>query len=437
MFDQFFQQADQLKQRGVPYATAMVVRVEKPTSGKPGDKAIITIDGKLHGWVGGSCAQPTVIREAQKAMRSGESRLIRLSNDNDPSAVPDGMTILPMTCYSEGTLEIFIEPHLPQPQLIVVGSMPVAQALLKIGDAMGYRLVAVDPEKSGTDLSTAETVLDNLGDVMAQIRPDSYVVVASHGNYDEAALEHVLKAKPRYVGLVASKKRFASVLEYLQHQGFTDNDMSVLKAPAGIDIQATRADEIALSIMAEIVQIRRSQPLDVDWDKVIADISTAQTESTISGIAIDLVCGMEVDKATANITYDHNGETYYFCCKGCRLTFSKDPEQYISSPPAIAIDPICHMEVETANAQYTYDYEGETYYFCCAGCKLTFSKNPEQYIQQEQTVAIDPVCHMEVDIATAQYTTEHGGETYYFCCAGCKMSFEKDPQAYLESEMRS
>lgn len=438
MFDEFFHRADQLQKNGVPYATATVVRVEKPTSGKPGDKAIITIDGKLHGWIGGSCAQPTVIREAQKAMRSGESRLIRLSNENDPSAIPDGMTILPMTCYSEGTLEIFIEPHLPQPQLIVVGSMPIAQALLKIGQAMGYRLVAVDPEKSGTDLPIAQTVLDNLGEVMAQIRPDSYVVVASHGNYDEAALEHVLKAKPRYIGLVASKKRFVSVLEYLQHQGFSDDDLNILKAPAGLDIQAKQADEIALSIMAEIVQIRRSQPLDIDWDAVIADLSVDKTpEKTASGIAIDPVCNMEVDKVTATITYDYNGEIYYFCCKGCRLTFSKDPEQYISAKPAIAIDPICHMEVETANAQYTYDYDGETYYFCCAGCKLTFSKNPEQYIKQEKTTAIDPVCHMDVDVATAQYTTEHDGETYYFCCAGCKMSFEKNPQAYLQPKLES
>jgi|GEM_PF-27865 len=440
MFDEFFHKADQLQKRGIPYATAMVVRVEKPTSGKPGDKAIITLDGKLHGWVGGSCAQPTVIREAQKAMRSGESRLIRLSNDNDPSAVPDGMMILPMTCYSEGTLEIFIEPHLPQPQLIVIGSMPVAQALLKIGDAMGYRLVAVDPEKTGTDLSTAEIVLDNLGEVMAQIRPDSYVVVASHGNYDEAALEHVLKAKPRYVGLVASKKRFASVLDYLQHQGLTYEDLSILKAPAGLDIQATRADEIALSIMAEIVQIRRSQLMDIDWDKVIAEVATAPAEvetieTAVSGTAIDPVCGMEVDMATAKVTYDYNGETYYFCCKGCRLTFSKDPEQYLNVTPTIAIDPICNMEVETANAQYTYDYDGETYYFCCAGCKLTFSKNPEQYVPQEQTVAIDPICHMEVNIATAQYKSVYNDETYYFCCAGCKLSFEKDPQAYLESAM--
>lgn len=337
MFDEFFQKADQLQKQSIPYATATVVRVEKPTSGKPGDKAIITIDGKLQGWIGGSCAQPTVIREAQKAMRDGESRFIRLSSENDPANVPDGMMILPMTCYSEGTLEIFIEPHLPQPRLIVIGSMPVAQALIRIGQVMGYQLIAVDPEQTGTDLSTADTVLDKLGDVLGYVRPNSYVVVASHGHYDEAALEHVLQAKPRYVGLVASKKRFESVVEYLKHQNIPDEDLAVLKAPAGIDIDAKQAEEIALSIMAEIVQIRRTQPIDIDWDAVIAEVSVSE---------IDVI-----EKPRANST--------------------------------VAIDPVCHMEVQIDNAQYTYDYEGETYYFCCGGCKLTFEKDPKAYVNVE------------------------------------------------------
>lgn len=437
MFDQFFQKANQLEQRGIPYATATVVRVEKPTSGKPGDKAIITIDGKLEGWVGGSCAQPSVIREAQKAIRNGESRFIRLSNENNPANIRDGLTILPMTCFSEGTLEIFIEPHLPQPTIIIIGSMPVAQALIQIGQIMGYRLVAVDPEHTGTDLSTAGTVLDNLGDVLSHIRPDSYVVIASHGNYDEAALEHVLHATPRYVGLVASKKRFESVVEYLKHQNFTDNQLAILKAPAGIDIQAQRADEIALSIMAEIVQIRRTQPIDIDWDAVVAEIDDDKPNDTTTSIAIDPVCGMEVNIATAEHPYVYQDKTYYFCSEGCKESFRANPEQYLDPQPKTAIDPICNMEVEIENAQYTFDYDGETYYFCCAGCKLTFSKNPDQYIKQEPTIAIDPVCHMEVDITSAQYTTDYDGETYYFCCGGCKLTFEKDPQTYINTPIDS
>jgi xanthine dehydrogenase accessory factor len=380
MFDEFFSKAQELTESGIPYATATVVRAEKPTSGKPGDKAIITIDGKLFGWIGGSCAQPTVVKEAKTALRDGKSRFIRLSNENDPSAPRDGLMVFPMTCYSEGALEIFIEPQLPQPQLLVIGTMPVARALMQIGAVMHYRVIAVDPENTGIELPHARTVLDNLGAVLEHIRPQTYVVVASHGNYDEAALQHVLQSKPHYVGLVASRKRYESVVEYLKSQGLSDAEIAPLKAPAGLDIGAERADEIALSIMAEIVEHHRRISKSIDWEAYLAT-AVAQVESEL------------IDPA--------------------------------ATP---AIDPVCGMEVTIAKAKASYEYEGTTYYFCCNGCKLTFSKNPEQYLQRAATTAIDPVCHMEVEVATAQYTSEHDGTMYYFCCAGCKTTFDKDPQ---------
>lgn len=386
MFDEFFSKAQELTESGIPYATATVVHAEKPTSGKLGDKAIITIDGKLQGWIGGSCAQPTVVKEAKTAMREGKSRFIRLSNENDPSAPRDGLMVFPMTCYSEGALEIFIEPHLPQPQLLVIGTMPVARALMQIGQVMQYRVIAVDPENTETDFPHARTVLDNLGAVLEYIRPQTYVVVASHGNYDEAALQHVLQAKPQYVGLVASRKRYESVIEYLKSQGLNDDDFVPLKAPAGLDIGAERADEIALSIMAEIVEHHRRIAKSIDWESYLA---------------------------SAVVQVNH--------------------EPVVEVSAATAIDPVCGMEVGIATAKASYEYEGQWYYFCCNGCKLTFSKNPEQYIQREATVAIDPICHMEVEIATAHYTAEYEGVMYYFCCAGCKATFEKDPQTYVVS----
>ncbi len=388
MFDQYFSKALELTERGIPYATATVVHAEKPTSGKPGDKALITIDGQLYGWIGGSCAQPTVISEAKTAMREDKSRFIRISNENDPASARAGLMHFPMTCYSEGALEIFIEPHLPQPQLLVIGTMPVALALMQIGEVMRYRVIGVDPEKTGTPFPHAKTVLDSLGAVIDQIRPQTFVVVASHGNYDEAALEHVLKGKPRYVGLVASRKRFDSVVEYLKNQGLTDDDLTPLKAPAGLDIQAQHADEIALSIMAEIVQLRRSKPVSLDWDALIAEMLTEKQpisqEEVASGIAIDPVCGMEVEIEKAKAYYAYEDTTYYFCCNGCKLTFSKNPEQFITRTPTIAIDPVCHMEVTIATAQYHSQHDGVTYYFCCAGCKSSFDKNPHSYLTTEQ-----------------------------------------------------
>ena len=278
MFDEFLGKALELQNKGVPYATATVVWRERPTSGKPGNKAIITLDGTLYGWIGGSCAQPTVAREAQTAMREGASRLIRLARENDPAALRDGLLLFPMTCYSEGALEIFIEPHLPAPQLMVIGTMPVARALMQIGRLMQYHIIAVDPERTGTTLPHAKTILDTLDAALEHIRPQTYVVVASHGNYDEAALEHVLPAKPHYVGLVASRKRYESMVEYLKTQGLADDDLAPLKAPAGLDIGAQDADEIALSIMAEIVQHRRRTGYVMDWD---AQLSSAMKSAEI------------------------------------------------------------------------------------------------------------------------------------------------------------
>lgn len=377
MFDDFFKKARELCDSNTPFATATVVRAEKPTSGKPGDKAIIMLDGSIEGWIGGSCAQPTVIREAQIAMKEGKSRFIRLSNENDPAAPRDDLIIFPMTCYSEGSLEIFIEPHLPQPQLMVIGTMPIAQALMRLGQAMQYRVIAVDPEHAGIDFSAAKTVIHNLGGVMQQINPNTYVVVASHGNYDEAALEHVLKAKPHYIGLVASKKRFETIAEYLKMQKFTDDDLKAIKAPAGLDIHAKGADEIALSIMAEIVQIRRTSKEAYEW----ATISLAEpVEDKLT--AIDPVCGMEVTIAKAKASYEYEGKTYYFCCNGCKSEFANNPQEYLKSK--IAIDPVCKMEVEIATAHYISEYEGETYYFCCAGCKTSFDKNPTAYLELAQ-----------------------------------------------------
>ncbi|HUM68343.1 MAG TPA: XdhC family protein, partial [Chloroflexota bacterium] len=264
MYDDFFAKAHELVQAGVAFVTAVVVRSEKPTSGKPGDKAIITADGVMYGWIGGSCAQPTVVKEALNALRSDEARLIRLSTEPEAQQARDGLLDLPMTCFSGGTLEIYLEPQQPRPRLLVVGALPVAQALVTLGKAMNYQVIAVDVDGGGEALAAADVVLTNLDEVVGQLRPFTYIVVATHGNYDELALAKILPAQPTYVGLVASPKRAEAVRDYLRMQGLSETEMLPLKAPAGLDIQARRGDEIALSIMAEVVQRRRSAEL-LDW----------------------------------------------------------------------------------------------------------------------------------------------------------------------------
>jgi xanthine dehydrogenase accessory factor len=377
----FFSKAQELIERNLPFAMAIVVRAEKPTSGKPGDKALITMSGEMIGWIGGSCSQPTVIRESLKAMKEGKSRFIRLSPDPQKLTPRDGLIDFPLTCFSGGTLEIYIEPQYPQPRLLVIGSLPVARALAELGKVMNYDVVVVDPDDDGNGEQGIAPVVNSLADIGHYVRPDTYAVVATHGSFDEPALEQVLNARPRYIGLVASHKRFQSVLEYLRQQGVGEADLGRIKAPAGLDIQAQQGDEIALSIMAEIVQYRRQSQEADDWTEPSVEESAEPATNVVtepaSGIAIDPVCQMDVDIATAKFTYDYEGKTYYFCAPSCKMAFRKHPQAYLN--PAIALDPVCNMEIEIASAQFQSDYQGTTYYFCGDGCKAAFDQSPEAY----------------------------------------------------------
>ncbi|MCB8944388.1 MAG: YHS domain-containing protein [Ardenticatenaceae bacterium] len=379
MYDDFFAKAHELVQKGEAFVTAVVVRAEKPTSAKPGDKAIITADGVMHGWIGGSCAQPTVIKEALKALAEDESRLIRLSTEPEKQTSREGLLDLPMTCFSGGTLEIYIEPQPPRPRLLIVGGLPVAQALAHLGRAMNYHVVAVDLDSDGTAMAHADEVLLDLEEVAGQVRregprsPFTYVVIATHGSYDEIALVKILAAHPSYVGLVASPKRAQAVRDYLTMAGVSETEMLPLKAPAGLDIQARRGDEIALSIMAEIVERRRTtEAMDL---ALFAERREGRGErgEERGGTAVDPICQMDVEMATAKYTHEYKGKMYYFCCAGCQSAFAKEPEKYVVRETAV--DPICGMTVEIATAQYTYEFEGETYYFCCAGCQSAFAQS--------------------------------------------------------------
>jgi xanthine dehydrogenase accessory factor len=324
MFDEYFRTAHELTRAGRPFATATVVRAERPTSGKPGDRAIITADGTLVGWIGGSCAQPTVIREAVAALAEDKSRLIRLSPEPGTRPAPEGITEVAMTCFSGGTLDIFIEPHHPRPRLLLVGSLPVAQALAHLGHALNYHVIAVDP--TGSDaMAHADEVVRTTDEIAARITPLTFVVVATHGDFDEPALIRILATESPYVGLVASRKRGQAVVDSLAAQGVPADKLNRVRYPAGLDIFARRGDEIALGIMAEIVKTRRS------LERLATAMPVMQTAGNAAGeTAIDPVCNMTVHVAGAQHMFEHDGRTFYFCCGGCRTRFAKDPSKFLA-----------------------------------------------------------------------------------------------------------
>ncbi|HXG39924.1 MAG TPA: XdhC family protein, partial [Candidatus Limnocylindrales bacterium] len=246
-----YARAAELRAAGRPFALATVVAVRRPTSARPGAHGIVHPDGSIEGWVGGSCARPIVVKEALRALADGLPRLVRISREPpSDSRRGDGVVEYVMSCHSGGTLEIFVEPSLPAPELWVVGTTPIAAALATLGTAAGFRVTVVDPLAEAADFPSAARVVatTDLGTLDAPAPP--FVVVATQGDWDEEALASVLRRDVAYVGLVASPTRATVVRDYLREAGVGEERLAALRAPAGLDIGAQSAEEVALSILA-------------------------------------------------------------------------------------------------------------------------------------------------------------------------------------------
>lgn len=309
--------AAELSARGRPYVLATVVWRRAPSSGKEGATALITPDRTVRGWIGGACAEPTVVREALKAIDEGTPRLLFLGPPDELEAHRrDGVVSVPIACQSEGALEVYVEPVIPQPQLVAIGRSPAALTLTRMAAGLGWRSLAIDDGGDAEDheADRVETSLDLSG-----VDDRSFVVVATQGHYDEDALELALATSAVYVGLVASAKRTDSVLGYLRDRGVADDQIARVRAPAGLDLGHIGSDEIAVAILAEIVRLRAAGELDAP--AVVAEAAVRHEE-------IDPVCGMTVDVADARYRTTHEGRTVYFCSAGCLEAFESDPARF-------------------------------------------------------------------------------------------------------------
>ena len=320
-----FEEITTLRNLDEPFVLATVVRVEKPVSAKPGAKAVITRPGVLHGWIGGSCTEPTVLHEAVKVLDTGTPRLIRILPPEKMGVYPqEGVTEVTLTCASGGTLEIYLEPYQTQPHLVVMGHQAIAEALVNLGKGLDYRVSVIGENLSKDRFPLADQVIDSLDFSQFTFTPKTFVVVTSHGNYDEPALEAALASPAGYVALVASKKRAESIREYLIGAGMSDQVLGRLKVPAGLDLGSISPQEIALSILAEIIQVHRSrQVIDLDQKNVQSEI--------IAETAIDPVCGMTVEISSARYVFAYKNMKVYFCSAHCLHLFQKEPEQYLQS----------------------------------------------------------------------------------------------------------
>jgi xanthine dehydrogenase accessory factor len=266
----------------VPFVTATVVRAAKPTSVRPGDSALVLADGTIEGFVGGVCAQASVRLHAARVLETGEAVVLRLipgtpPGDGEPCP-HDGVIVAHNPCLSGGSLEIFLEPQLAAPRIVVVGDTPIARAVEDVARAAGYDVVRdTEPQAS-----------------------DAALIVASHGSDEEVALVRALEAGVGYVGLVASRRRGSAVRESLD---VPEALRAMVHTPAGLDIGARAPTDVAIAILAELVAERTAHP-------------------PVSTTAVDPVCGMEVAASDATVHLDADGGRVYFCCEGCRSTYA-------------------------------------------------------------------------------------------------------------------
>lgn len=273
--EEVLREAVRLADEGRPYALATVTSVVPPASTRRGDRALVTAEGEVRGWIGGACSEPTVIREALRALADREPRVVRIEGG----------------CASEGVVEVLVEPCLPSPLLAVVGESPAAATLARLATTIGWR-VSTEPVQNA-----------------------DAVVVASMGGGDEDTLEAALTGRAGYVGLVASARRAATVVEALRARGLDEAALARLRSPAGLDLGPSSQQEIAVAILAELVAWRHLGTAD---ERPLAE-------------AVDPVCGMTVALGDATETTEHEAVVYAFCGAHCRSVFEADPVQFVMS----------------------------------------------------------------------------------------------------------
>jgi xanthine dehydrogenase accessory factor len=322
MRTELLQLAAELGKKGEPFVLAMVVRREAYSSAQQGDMAVIAADGTYHGWLGGNCTRPSVRKEALRALADGKPRLVSLSPEPDPHPRP-GVTALPMTCHSGGTVEIYLEPMLPRPRMLLFGLSPVVRALSQLGQAMGWAVDVCDPGAEALALPGSERRFQSLAAPELRAYPPGTVsaVVATMGENDEDAVQAALEARPAYLGVVASRKRFAVLRETLLARGIAAEQLGLIRSPAGLDLGARLPEEVALSILAEVVKERRSVKAAGPVQLVPAPPPEPE--------ALDPICGMTVVIATARHKGQWGGRDWYFCNARCKDKFLADPQKWL------------------------------------------------------------------------------------------------------------
>ncbi|AXK65130.1 XdhC family protein [Burkholderia sp. IDO3] len=344
--DALLQLERRLADAGRLFAVATVVRALPPTSTWVGAQALVEGDGTLHGWIGGGCARGIVIQAALDAMRVGQPKLLRISNTEvEPEP---GVELHAMPCASNGTLELFIQPTVPAPVVLILGATPAALEAFVLARRMGLRAYPAARTPDVYAALDAPRVLHGF-DVAALNELDPHLIlVATQGDGDEEALEAALRTSAAGVLLIASARKAGQLSAAMRARGIAEERLAVLHAPAGPRIHARTPQEIALGAVAGLIDLRHALEE--------AKASGEGAQASLGGLAIaeavpamplcesmasvapraqgtrgvNPVCGMEIDFASALSVVERDGVRIPFCCDGCRQAFDREPERYLA-----------------------------------------------------------------------------------------------------------
>ncbi|OIQ87826.1 putative xanthine dehydrogenase subunit A [mine drainage metagenome] len=305
--------AARLQAQQQPFALVSVLRVHPPASARPGDKALVTADGAIYGWIGGGCAQPAVIKTVRQALLDGQPRTIRIApSDHSEVRTLGDVLEFGMACHSGGTLEIFIDPVLPAVHLALFGDSPVARALAALAPRVGFSVTVVADGATALDFPDAERVLvsDDVAHVCEALSPVAFAIVATQGRRDLHGLKAALALRPHKLWFVASARKAGVLKQSLVASGEDAADVAAIVAPAGEPIGAQTAEEIALSVLAAVVaarrmpasaatdaRITRAADATVVDDKQVSVFAAKSTEPEVAKSC----CGGEAKKAAAAV----------------------------------------------------------------------------------------------------------------------------------------
>ena len=314
-------EAVEFSEQRVPYVLATVVWRRGPSSGRQGSKAVVLADGTVRGWLGGACAEPSVVRHARECLETGQPALLFLGQPDElDGRSQEGVRSIAMACESEGALEVYLEPHRPEPQVIVVGRSPAVDALAEMAVSLGWGATVIDDGGNPDEHTRPELVRTKLDLSGLGIDGATAVVVATQGHYDDLALEAALASDAGYVGLIASDRRAGTVLDHLRSRGAAPAELDRVHAPAGLDLGAVANAEIAVAVIADLVARRARGEL----------VATGSDPVPLRAEAIDPVCGMTVLVDDAKYHTVHEGADYWFCAPGCQRAFTADPQAFLA-----------------------------------------------------------------------------------------------------------